>query len=962
MAATPLREAGATSKSRFNDLLELLKREHQHEVAELRSELSALKGDLVGRNDFGMDDHLDRVLYGMDDYFDGEPMNQIGDCLSGPRSPHTDVKALLKEQRKHKRRQSASKRHADVILEAPTDCPPKLAVDPSIRKQTTDCTPQSDDVDAEVTDVVEDGRRDVHLSVNELHSESTIEPLGLPGMPTLPADYCLSPGRDGIRHSRREAKDCRSLLALGSTSQEVTASHFEEDACLLHVTLSSAYGLRRADWLPGSASDPYCVVEVDGKPSSKRSTRYIEKTLRPVWNHHMVISEYTRGGALTFEVFDKDWGNSDDLLGYVTLDGADFEDGGFSGELKLEDTGGYQSYVKVQVETALPRKATSMYKPLKEWTEAKELTRTPTMSSRKPKSGRNLLSRQDSSVSVMSNDKKCSWDNLAPLFRTMEPTSSSRMCWDVMAVFVLGVELLWIPLSVFEPPTTIASQTLAWTTLMYWTMDIFLTFNTSFYSSRGRMIRSRTQIALKYCKSWFIFDVLLVSIDWVGVFQKAGIGGSGSDAQDDGAGAARAAKVGRIMRIARLLRLMRLAKLRQVTMIIESLIDSEAVMVFFSVGKNICSILTLNHFLACLWFGIGSQDGGWVIREQQGLLSDASFGLQYIMSMQWSLSQFTPGSPPLHAETAAERTYHVSVLALGMVVATVFVSSITSAMGAAWAAKRYNNTQSFLLKKYLSQQSVSMDLTARATRYIECVMELRNKKIPASKCGYLQMLSLPLSTQLAAEINVPFLVGYSFFETLIEISKSSVNSLCTSALSTIDFAKTDTVFARPMESKFMCFIASGQLIYRCGCAGSLKNKVFKLEKGKWYCEASLWMRWLHIGRMKALQEVTIIAVSPTKLIEVVSMDYGAFEHAREAAADFSRQAQAQKAFNLGPADIPLDMMMGKGLFVGDEMPCDEDTTITKSMMKEAEGENSEFKYFSESESESEVEDEDELLG
>ena len=78
-----------------------------------------------------------------------------------------------------------------------------------------------------------------------------------------------------------------------------------------------------------------------------------------------------------------------------------------------------------------------------------------------------------------------------------------------------------------------------------------------------------------------------------------------------------------------------------------------------AVVRNLAVILLSNHYIACVWFLIGSvghddeagrrildlqrlrQAECWVNREGLG---DAELSLQYLVSIQWSLAQFTPGS------------------------------------------------------------------------------------------------------------------------------------------------------------------------------------------------------------------------------------------------------------------------------------------------------------------------------
>mmetsp|Transcript_56848 Transcript_56848/g.133552 ORF Transcript_56848/g.133552 Transcript_56848/m.133552 type:complete len:964 (-) Transcript_56848:23-2914(-) len=705
----------------------------------------------------------------------------------------------------------------------------------------------------------------------------------------------------------------------------------------LKVTVMSARSLRRADWQYGALSDPYVKVSFDAnQENSLMQTRMVAKTLDPVWNHEFIISDFDVDGTLYFNVFDNDWGSEDDNLGNVALPSSRFIPMGFEGELLLDDSGGsLQSYLKVSVAVASADAMSSEMAPLEVWTlqapeprgEKAARATHKVMKAKTPKRFVGMEKHQKKSsvkdIFTWSFFKeqlkklRSPWQTIhatlrccTALRRPLEPMSSPRVQWDVIGMVVLLIELLWIPMQVYDPPTTAFLEVIGWLTLLYWSTDILATLNTAYiHKQTGNLVKSRRFIAIRYMKSgWFFFDLLLVAVDWATVIQK--LVDSGRDVSaGESAAAARAARVSRVFRFIRLLRLMRLAKLRQVMYMIQDFVDSESLMVAFTVCRNIFAILLLNHILACLFYATSVSDTGWV--KANGV-DHESFAMQYVISLQWSLAQFTPGSPQVQAETFGERTFTVTVLALGMIVATVFVSSITSAMGAAWAANRYNSSQSFLLRQYLQQNRITHGLAARVTRYVDCVLELRQKKIHPNKVHYLDLLSGPLNFELKVELNVPHLVSHIFFVNLYCASHSIMGDICTSALENAIFTKTDKVFGRHTTPRCMSFPTNGTLTYRCLRKRSVLNgRVAKLEPGHWFSEAVLWMPWRHQGQMKAITEVAVLHVNAGKFIELLQQDADAFRCAQQEGFSFIRQAQAQAVFQLPVCDIPLDHLTGR---------------------------------------------------
>lgn len=116
----------------------------------------------------------------------------------------------------------------------------------------------------------------------------------------------------------------------------------------LVVEIIGCRDLRKADAC--MSSDPYCVMEVMGKPSTRCQTKVIQKNLNPKWKEQFQISCVDIGDVLEFSVWDRDEDNeSDDLLGRLNLRSEEFLPNGFHGELQLHDTKSYTSFLTLKV-------------------------------------------------------------------------------------------------------------------------------------------------------------------------------------------------------------------------------------------------------------------------------------------------------------------------------------------------------------------------------------------------------------------------------------------------------------------------------------------------------------------------------------------------------------------------------------------------------------------------------------
>lgn len=105
---------------------------------------------------------------------------------------------------------------------------------------------------------------------------------------------------------------------------------------VVKISLQGAKDLCNRDLVPGK-SDPYCICEIPGKPSSKFKTKVVKDSLDPFWYRVVELSGFANTDTLRFSVFDKDTLTADDCLGQATLSREDaVKGGGFKGELTLK--------------------------------------------------------------------------------------------------------------------------------------------------------------------------------------------------------------------------------------------------------------------------------------------------------------------------------------------------------------------------------------------------------------------------------------------------------------------------------------------------------------------------------------------------------------------------------------------------------------------------------------------------
>merc|ERR1719487_1707785 len=101
-------------------------------------------------------------------------------------------------------------------------------------------------------------------------------------------------------------------------------------------------------------------------------------------------------------------------------------------------------------------------------------------------------------------------------------------------------------------------------------------------------------------------------------------------------------RLARASRIARVVRLLRLVRMQEVMANITERIQSDRAILALQVLKLLVFLIACCHITACGWWGVGNAGDGksWITDNDY---SNVDVGLQYLVSLHWSLSQFSGG-------------------------------------------------------------------------------------------------------------------------------------------------------------------------------------------------------------------------------------------------------------------------------------------------------------------------------
>merc|ERR1719330_2082109 len=96
----------------------------------------------------------------------------------------------------------------------------------------------------------------------------------------------------------------------------------------------------------------------------------------------------------------------------------------------------------------------------------------------------------------------------------VHPQSRLHLMWECASCFWVCCDVVWLPLQAFDIPSSTFSSLLWVAPMIFWTLDMLVSFIVGFYTLQGKLELGFRAIAVKYLKSWFVPDLLLVCNDW----------------------------------------------------------------------------------------------------------------------------------------------------------------------------------------------------------------------------------------------------------------------------------------------------------------------------------------------------------------------------------------------------------------------------------------------------------------
>jgi hypothetical protein len=477
----------------------------------------------------------------------------------------------------------------------------------------------------------------------------------------------------------------------------------------------------------------------------------------------------------------------------------------------------------------------------------------------------------------------------------IHPNSIKRSIWDLLSLLFVLYDMVSIPFQLFEPQASGFSEAIAWTTRIFWTVDMYGSSVTGYLKSDGSVELRGEKIISKYAKTWCILDLAVVVLDWIEILFATG-----------GIAVFRLGKASRTFRIIRMLRLMRLIRMQHVLKLIAERIRSERVSIITDIIKITLALLFIAHMIACLWYGLGKKadDGGnsWV---QHYEMDKHSLAYKYTTSLHWSLAQFTGGMDEVVACNLNERIFAIVVFVIAFVISAIFVSSLTSSMTRLHIISSRQSQQLVSLRRYLTQNGLPGRLAMRVQRNAQHALMEKQRFMPEEEVELLNIVSEPLRVELHFELYALILQVHPFFRSFIEECPPVMRKICHSATSMCIVSCGDIIFnpgETPLQPK-MYICCDGKLRFI-----SINGSVKFLHQKSWVSEAVLWTAWMHRGELRATTDSRLAMIDAKMFQDIAStFDYPDFDP-RQYAALFVNHLNSQLVAEDEIMDVAPDVM------------------------------------------------------
>jgi len=215
----------------------------------------------------------------------------------------------------------------------------------------------------------------------------------------------------------------------------------------------------------------------------------------------------------------------------------------------------------------------------------------------------------------------------------------------------------------------------------------------------------------------------------------------------------------------------------------------------------------------------------------------------------------------------AERLYTIFVLLGAMVTFSTFVSSITTAMTTLRVRKAEQSRQTENLRRYISENQISIELARRISAYIKSHSLIEKKRVHEADIKAFKALPEMLKAQLHWEVYSSRLMTHPIFHQLSEAG-NGVWDMCHKAMSEKSLFPAQDLFVANKKAESTFLIHAGMLKYVA--LEGVDERTVEIQEGMWICEVALWIKWIHTGRLAAKTNCELLVLDANQFRRIAT--------------------------------------------------------------------------------------------
>lgn len=453
-----------------------------------------------------------------------------------------------------------------------------------------------------------------------------------------------------------------------------------------------------------------------------------------------------------------------------------------------------------------------------------------------------------------SPDKESAWQKKW----LMRPEQFTRFGWEMfIMVFLLFLGFLIPYISSFEPDNLTLSNSVDILSLIVFSIDIIINFNTGFYE-KDKLILNRGKILKNYLSFWFWVDLFsTIPIDWA--LDAAGANNSQ---------ASKALKYIRILRVLKLIKLVRLTKLKIMILQIEERISNKKILALSNILKLLMYMVLVAHFIACIMYSVASENlspEGFVYK----MLNTSSrqiFSIEdiYVTCLYWAFTTMACiGYGDISPVSTSERAVCVIIMIISSGIFGIIIGNIGSIIEKQSAKENARRETIVNLNSFMKSNKLSKELTARTRKYMEYVF-IHNRNHNYNLNHLLSSLSQPLQEEVMMYTNGSTIANCKAFSIF---SKTLINKFAKATEVRI-FSPQDSIIIEGQKPQGMYFINSGLAEVFDNAS---KCRIYLLSDRNFVGEIGLFIQKPCVASISALRFLETLFLSTTVFYNIIEL-------------------------------------------------------------------------------------------